>query len=143
MARVQPYQVAALMPDVCVTGEVLQAQIDLAHILTNRVETCDLANGSVLSEEELTVIEMNLAAHFYSFVDQQYLSKQTADASASFQGKTDLILDYSPWGQAAKLLDASGCLAKLEQQAETGRKRVKVLWLGTTGRNDRSSRPGE
>lgn len=142
MARVEPHEVSALMPDVCVTGEILEAQINQANILTNRVQLCDQENGSVLTDAELTAIEANLAAHFYSFVDQQYMSKQTADSSASFQGKTDLILDYSPWGQMAKVLDASGCLAKLEQQAETGRKRVKVLWLGTTGRNDRSSRPG-
>lgn len=99
--------------------------IEEAGALTDRVATCATGKGVTLTDTELRLIEANLAAHFYSFRDQLYQSKKTADASAVFQGKTGMGLDFSPYGQKAKLLDHSGCLA----QFDSGRN-IGIEWLG-------------
>lgn len=102
----------------------LAGPIRTAHILTNKVAAYGLEHGVTQSRETLTEIETYLAAHFYTFRDQQYASKQTGRASATFQGKTDMALDSSFYGQTAKLLDASGYLESL------GAETVSVLWGG-------------
>lgn len=97
--------------------------IEAANALTNYVSSED--GDSVLTTALLLAIEKNLAAHFYESRDPQYQEKKTGDASAVFQGKTEMGLDSSKWGQHAKLLDVSGTLASLDKG-----KRAKLVWLG-------------
>src|SRR5574343_470286 len=78
------------------------------------------------SVRELDESEKYLAAHFYAIRDQQYTSKSTGKASASFQGQTGKGLDYSHWGQTAKLLDVTGFLARLDAAP---RANASMAWL--------------
>ena len=99
--------------------------IRIASSLVTQVSEND--EESKLSETLLKEIEVLLAAHFYTHRDQQYSSKKTADASASFQGQTGMGLDSSFYGQSAKLLDTTGFLDNLGK----GKRQAGGVWLGT------------
>jgi len=105
--------------------------IRAASALTDYVNSCD--SDSVLNDALLTEIETYLAAHFYNVRDQAYDSRKTADASGVFQTKHGMYLDGTDAGQAAIMLDVSGCLSKLNREAkEGGKRKLGVAWLGTT-----------
>lgn len=99
--------------------------IRLANVLVGKIVDCAADKDITLSTAQLRELEGLLAAHFYSFRDQQYISKRTERAQAAFMGKTGMGLDYSPWGQAAKMLDNSGCLADFESGVT-----AEMFWLG-------------
>ncbi|GEM_PF-1029525 len=99
--------------------------IDTANALTDYVVSQD--SGSVLTDALTKKIEENLAAHFYAHRDLQYHSKRTDGASAVFQGKTDMGLDSTLWGQTAKRLDVTGTLTQLDS---TPRPKASGVWLG-------------
>lgn len=104
--------------------------IATANAVVNRVATCATAKGMALSTEELELIERWLSAHYYVMSDQNYTSKTTDGASASFQGKTDMGVKASKYGQTALDLDYSGCLAAI-----TTRAFASFSWLGKNPRD--------
>lgn len=106
----------------------VSAFIAAASSLTNQVESCDSDNE--LSSSQLYHIELMLSAHFYTMLDPLYKSRKTADASATFQGDTGMALDATHYGQNAKVMDTTGCLAKLDKQAKEGKITAGVTWLG-------------
>jgi hypothetical protein len=109
----------------------LTAFIAAASVIVDRVVTCASDRGKALTEAEAEAMEAWIAAHLYAVRDQQYQSKTTGDASATFQGRTALSLDGTQWGQMAKLLDPSGCLADQDKEAQSGGKtQVGFMWLG-------------
>lgn len=117
--------------------------IRTAHVLTNQLATYDTANNSpvLLDVAALTEIESYLAAHFYSYRDQLLTSKSTNKTGGSFQGQTAMALNYSPYGQAAMLLDLTGFLAQRSAESQAGGKRkVRANWIGNP---DDSPRPDE
>ena len=97
---------------------------DAASELVDYVETQD--SDGVLTSGLLRQIETYLAAHLYALRDGQYLEKKTGDASAVFEGKTGMYLEFTRWGQMAITLDISGTLRKLSG----GVKKVSLTWLG-------------
>ncbi len=101
--------------------------IDTADVVMGRVKTCAFNKGNALSDVEVEVIERWLAAHYYCVQDPTYKSRNTASASGSFQGNTDMYLESTPFGQQAARLDWSGCL-----QAIAGKQRASasLIWLG-------------
>lgn len=108
---------------------LLSPFIQAASSLTDYVEEKD--TDSILSASALEIIERWLAAHFYAHADQLHSQKQTGRASATFQGKTDMCLDSTQYGQTAKILDVTGTLASLDKQAKDGKKVAGGAWLGT------------
>lgn len=104
----------------------LTAFIETATAMVDSVVECATAKGVTLSSTLLEVIERWLSAHYYAHADQLYKSKQTGRASATFQGETKMGLDSTQYGQTAKSLDPSGCLASLSE----GSKRAQLVWLG-------------
>lgn len=98
--------------------------IDTANALTDKVSARD--SDGLLSVAELKQIEIYLAAHFYEYLDPQYASEKTGDASGDFQGEFGKGLESNKWGQAAILLDETGYLAARNK----GRRREGVSWLG-------------
>lgn len=103
--------------------------IQAASRLVDYVEDCDTNN--LLSADHLRDIEIQLAAHFAAHRDQRYAAKKTADASATFQGQTGMGLDSTQYGQTAKILDVTGCLADLDRDSKRGKTTVGLQWLGT------------
>ncbi len=99
--------------------------IDSASSIVDRVAACATNKGKTLSSTELELIERWLSAHLYMMSDQQYASKSTAGASASFRATGGLSLDGSTYGQTAKIVDHSGCLAAFDK-----RQTAQLVWLG-------------
>lgn len=100
--------------------------IEAANALTDEVYSCAVSKGVSLSTTLLEKIETYLACHFYGHSDQFLQARSTEGASGTFQGKTDLGLNGSQYGQTAMTLDISGCL-----RAFNAGGRVQLLWLGT------------
>lgn len=106
----------------------LASFIRTANLLVNKISSND--SSSLLSSGDLKEIEAYLAAHFYTFRDQQYESTKSDDASDKYQGKTGMYFDSSFYGQTAKMLDVTGYLGKLQEQAIKGKRTVGITWLG-------------
>ncbi len=99
--------------------------IETATALVTEVDTCATAMGVTLSSTMLELIERWLAAHYYAHSDQLFAKKKTGDASATFQGEFGKGLDSTQYGQTAKRLDTSGCLASLDKGSK-----ASMEWLG-------------
>lgn len=126
MTRTNSTDVQAILGDNYDGAKALSTFIRTANILTDRVSTCATSRGITMTSEELQEIECYLAAHFYGHHDQMYQSRSTGKASGSFQGQTGMALDATKYGQTAKMLDHSGCLATLEK----GKATARMDWLG-------------
>lgn len=90
----------------------------------------EIAGCSKLNDTRLELIERNLAAH-YAFMSgittaASVTSKSIGGASTSFSrtGRST-GLEGSPYGEAARMLDPSGCLLRAINGAPT------ITWLGT------------
>src|SRR5438309_3396699 len=85
--------------------EILATTVDTtpfiraAHVLVN-----DALTGKGLEESTLIEIERWLAAHFACMRDPRE-SQVDAGAKAWFEGKTDMGLNFTRYGQMVKLLD--------------------------------------
>ena len=88
------------------TDAQVNAFINTAHLLVEE----ELGNQG-LSEGRLTEIEKYLSAHFAALRDQRLESETTGEHSWRAQGKTDMGLDATIYGQQARILDTSGTLA--------------------------------
>ena len=105
-----------------------------ANVMTDWLSGCD--TDSELTATELELIERNLAAHFYCLNDLQFSAKNTGKSGATFQGKTDMGLKATFYGQKALFLDTTGCLAKRDAEAlGGGKRRVGIRYLGTDFKN--------
>lgn len=101
--------------------------IDTASALIDRVVTCAAAKGKSLTSVEAELLERWMAAFAYAMSDQTYASKSTSKASASFKGQSGMGLDANNYGQMAKGLDPSGCLAAIFAKKMAG-----GFWAGKT-----------
>lgn len=104
--------------------------IRIANRLVSKVDTNDEDN--LLDDGDLQELETWLAAHFYAHRDQLLTSKSTSGASGSFQGQTGMFFSSTQYGQTALLLDVTGYLSALQQMAQNGRKKIQMIWLGST-----------
>ena len=96
------------------TEAQLSAFVNSAHYL---IQANLLSSG--LSSDVLTEIHKYLAAHFASLRDQRIASERVADVSMNYQGKTDMGLNATLYGQTALMLDTSGSLANLALKPAT------------------------
>ena len=83
------------------------------------------------SAGRLEIIERYLSAHFYTLRDPRPVSERAGSVSATYQSKVDLNLSTSHYGQTAMVLDTSGGLADLNNQAIRGKRTVSLTWGGT------------
>lgn len=108
-------------------GEVQEIiETDLPH---NRVQACiRAANVMVtgrlastdLSVDELTQIELWLAAHFVALADPRVVKETVGHASTSYQtGQTGMGLDATTYGQQALTFDWTGTLRDLSSTRRT------------------------
>ena len=96
------------------TEAQLSAFVNSAHYL---IQANLLSSG--LSSDVPTEIHKYLAAHFASLRDQRIESERVADVSMKYQGKTDMGLNATLYGQTALMLDTSGSLANLALKPAT------------------------
>ena len=127
MGRTSEADVRAILNDTPTIA--ISVFIETAAEMTDYVETCDTTGA--LSARALRMIETWLSAYYYSILDQPWQEKKTLDASAKFQGTSDLGFDANQYGQAAMRLDTTGCLSRLNDEAKKGGKsKVQFEWLG-------------
>lgn len=87
----------------------------------------DQLTGKGLSADILGEIEKYLAAHFLSVRDQRAAREDIgSEYSVTYQGKTDMGLQATHYGQMALTLDPSGTLARLSSSP----KRAKFTVYG-------------
>lgn len=103
--------------------------IETANALISRVITCAGRKDITISTTEAELLERWMAAHFYVMSDQNYTSKSTASASASFQGQTGKRFEASKYGQTAMTIDPSGCLEAINMGVN---RTASAKWLGKT-----------
>lgn len=86
------------------------------------------------SELRLELIERWLSAHFYTNFDPRPVREHAGPVGEELQGKIDLYLDSSIYGQNAKMLDTKGGLAALGKKIEDGAVDLTgalgAFWLG-------------
>ena len=85
-----------------------------------------IAAKGELGAAELKEIERWLAAHFVSIRDKRTIKDSVGDSSHTYEGKTGMGLDFTRYGQMAKLLDTTGTLAKI------GMRKAALTYLGGT-----------
>ena len=124
MTRTTNTNVQDALGDNYVSGDSVDAAIDAATLLVDRVSTLD--TGSVLSSAALEMIERYLAAHFYAISQQIPESEGVGKSSTKWQGRTAMGLDFTQYGQHAMLLDFTGTLKSIN----AGKSRPNITWLG-------------
>ncbi len=102
VAQVQEIISTKLLP------ETINAAINTAHHL---VDAKLVSSG--LGTDLLTDIELWLSAHFVAIRDPRAESERIGDYTANYQGKTDMGLNASTYGQQAIALDYTGTLAAM------------------------------
>lgn len=107
MARVTGAEVKEII-DTSLSASDIGPFIEAATLLVTK-----RLSGAGLGADLLKEIERWLAAHFVSMRDQRVSSRKLGDASDTYQGQTGMGLDYTSFGQQAKMLDPTGNLAKL------------------------------
>ena len=83
-------------------------------VTANLIVNEELVPLALYSEARLFQLELWLSAHFACMLDPRETSVQ-AGATASFEGKTAMGLDFTRYGQQVKILDKSGTLARLDK----------------------------
>lgn len=104
----------------------LTIYITTASALIDDVLICAARKGIPIDSVRATLLESWAAAHYYKVSDQAMMSKNTAGASAVYQGNTMREgLRGTKYGQTAIELDPSGCLAQIASG-----KTASVKWGG-------------
>jgi len=112
--RTTDNDVRDLFPDRAedVTGE-LTAFITPASLIVDEIEaTADTR----LNDDLLKEIERWLAAHFLSILQQPKSQEKIGDAQAVYQGTTGMGLEFTFYGQQARMLDPTGHLAARDKK---------------------------
>lgn len=95
----------------------LDAFIAAAGVLIG-TDGCDLA-GAGLSATTIKEIEKWLSAHLATSDDFRVESHRSSGHQVTFESEIGLGLDQSRYGQMAKRLDKTGCLAQLDKADRT------------------------
>ena len=82
--------------------------IDTAHLM---VDENLLSSG--LGEAVLTKIELFLSAHLVTLREKQIRIEEFGDSKNEYEGKTDMGLNSSHYGQTVLLLDTTGTFSNL------------------------------
>ena len=110
----------------------VDSSISLDPFITvaNRLVTKLLDEESGLTTEDLELIERWLSAHFYAVRDPRTTAERAGPVSANFEGKTAMYFEFTRYGQMAMLLDTTGILSNLSQNAGKTTITASATWMG-------------
>jgi hypothetical protein len=124
--RTTPEKVAAIVETD--EDDDLEPFIEAANSLVN-----DVCLNSSYTESKLTMIEKWLAAHFYCVFRPRSQQEVTSKIQDTYEGKVDLRLQVTKYGQQVLILDTAGNLAGLNNSAGKILKvPASLSWLGVT-----------
>ena len=110
--------------------EIIDTSLDdLTPFILVASQQVDRISG--LGTAVLKEIERWLAAHFVAIRDKRTSKDSVGDSSHTYEGRTGMALDFTRYGQQAKLLDTTGTLRKV------GMKKASLTYLGGTVNTDR------
>lgn len=114
--------------------------IDAANYMVTKVCAVIPTGGVDYTDEDLTLIETWLAAHFYAIDDPRNARERVSTLTQQIESKVDLGLDVTRYGQMAMRLDVNGKLAALNNAMKQQTSKLPgsgtslvggVKWLGT------------
>ncbi len=114
MSRTDSAAVCAVL-DTVLNDDEVEPFINTANLMV----TAYLGTSS-LAADLLKEIETYLAAHFVTHRDRVTAEEDADSVSFKFQGKTEMGLDSSLYGQTAQMLDTTGKLAQLSDADRVG-----------------------
>lgn len=123
--RTDPEQVKGVLLDTYNGSANLSPFMRGAKIITDAMIRCAQKKGITHTDDEIIEIETWLAAHGYAMSDQVAESERDLNANVTYQGKTDMALNATKFGQHALSLDYSGCLNAIGKH-----RKQSILWLG-------------
>lgn len=127
MARTTPELVKGIL-------EVENDDLDLQPFIDDADElVTDVCTNSGYSDSKLERIARWLAAHFVCQYERRVVSEQIETVLTRYEGKVDLGLADTQYGQQAMIFDTAGNLAKLNAALlDPTKTKVKpfVYWLG-------------
>lgn len=98
-------------------ADIYDADTEIANfepfITTANILVTTRLGSSGLTADHLAQIETYLAAHFAAIKEKEVKTEQLGDGNATYAGKTNMGLDYTSYGQQAKVIDTTGLLSKL------------------------------
>ena len=92
------------------SATALPSDSALAFINTANLMVNEYLSGSGFSESYLKEIELYLSAHLAAMWDQRRSEKEIGESRFKFQGKWDLGLNSTDYGQKVIILDSTGSL---------------------------------
>lgn len=113
-----------LIFETSMTDAQLQAFIDAAAVIVGP-DGCDLASKG-LSSATIDEIQKWLSAHLATVNDPRVVRFRSSGHSTEFESEVGLGLDASKYGQQVRILDKSGCIAKLGDPDRKGPLRFKI-----------------
>lgn len=140
MPRTTPTKVRGIVTDLREDSTIdLTAAIETANVFVTSICIPFVKpDGTSLSAIELEMVERWLAAHFWSVDNPKLLMEIIGRSQDTIQGKVDLGLRLTHYGQQALIL-SQGALAPY---ADGKPKQIKMRWLGRT-RAQRERRPNQ
>lgn len=115
LCRVTKAEVKAL------TGTALDdTTLDIMILTATSIVNDNLVGVDTCSHSDCTLklIELYLAAHFAEMRTRQQKSEKFGDASDTYGGIFGKGLEFTSWGQQAKILDNCGILASLDAESK-------------------------
>ena len=91
--------------------EIIETDLDTTPFIDTATILVDDLVGKCLSDEKLEKIELYLSAHFVTLQERVLKSDEFGDSKEEYFADIGKGLDSSNYGQTAKVLDTSGCLA--------------------------------
>ena len=110
-------------PEVCA---IIETDLDADAVLPFIIPASALVDEHLagftpaISDGLLLQIETYLAAHFLALFDPRAESESADGVRFKYEGKTDMALDSSKYGQMAQVLDPSGRLKQLSKDNRVG-----------------------
>lgn len=130
------------MPDFRTTAEAVEKiiKVKTGDDLTPFIETAnsmvtDLCTDSGYSDEKLELIERWLSAHYYATYKPRTIQESVEGVAEQFEGRTQVGLGNSRYGQQAMVLDYKGNLKIAD--ARRGRIKATIMQLGPRRDRDR------
>ncbi len=137
MPRTTAAEVREVLTRDYTAGNSLDPFITVGNLMVTRLiaRAAELVTPITVDTTTATALETWLAAHAYVMSDQNFASRATGRASATFQGQTGMYLEASKYGQMAITLDPTGLLKGMGKGAVAG-----GFWLGLNEREAPSYR---